>query len=221
MIKKIISASLIAATALTTCVVIADEEMPSSDGIYIQLDAGTSLGRAPNSDFGKNKVGSSGLYGGEIGYQFNEYLRMGLGVDYRNQYSFSVTDSVPPGTANTPWKVNSLAIMANFYYDITNNNGFIPYVVFGAGMAQNTVKDTIQTTSGGKSTLIPGKKTNDFAYKAGLGVRYEISKNILAGLQYQYIDLGKIKSGTDANNTTANTGKLRANEFLAVFTYKF
>ena len=222
---------MLSTTALMGANAFANETATSElTNFYVQLNGGASLGLAPKKDFGNKKAGTSGLYGIEAGYQFNENFRAGLGIDYRNKYSFTQTINHPAegedsaATENNSWKIKSLAVMANVYFDIMEANGFTPYVTLGAGIAKNTVNGSQNVITNGKNvgTSIPkGTKTN-FAYKAGLGTRYSFNQNVALDVRYQFADLGKIKSGTNNEDfSDAHNGKLRAHEFLAGISYNF
>lgn len=214
-LKNIIVAGMLSTTALVSFAASAEE----SNNIYVQLNAGGSFGLAPKGDFGTKKAGTSGLFGVESGYQFDDHLRAGVSLDYRNKYSFSWTvpeEGVNPADEHKV-KIKSLVAMVNLYYDITNVNGFTPYVTLGAGIARN--KTTQDVTTSNVTDSQSGTK-NNFAYKVGLGARYAINQNIDFDLRYQFVDLGKIKvKSTDELN--AANGKLRAHEFLVGVAYKF
>ena len=116
--------------------------------------------------------------------------------------------------------------MINLYYDITNLNGFTPYVTLGAGVARNQTSGTQDVTFSGTGQLvetheIPKGTKNNFAYKLGLGARYAVNQNIDFDLRYQFVDLGKLKTSTNDAFTNAYKGKLRAHELLLGVAYKF
>ena len=225
-LKNIIVAGMLSTTALMGANAFATEAAATSEltNFYVQLNGGASLGLAPKKDFGNKKAGTSGLYGFEAGYQFNEFFRAGLGVDYRNKYSFTQTGTDGNITASTNWKIKSLAVMANVYFDIMEVNGFTPYVTLGGGIAKNTVSGTQtipQPNQPDKSDSYPKATKTNFAYKAGLGTRYHFNQNIAIDVRYQFANLGKIKSGTSEDLPVAQNGKLRAHEFLAGISYRF
>lgn len=218
-LKNLIIASMLSTTAL---VATADDMLgsnPISD-FYVQLNGGAALGQVSNGDLGNKRAGTSGLFGGEIGYQFDEYFRAGVSVDSLTKFSFSENNVYQGFNYSTKWKFKSLVAMVNLYYNIIDAKGFTPYITIGAGIARNKLSGT--DTFADSSFNIPnGSKTN-FAFKAGLGTRYALSKNVSFDLRYQYSDLGKIKSAANsAGPGSAYTGKLRAHEFIAGVAYKF
>lgn len=197
---------------------------------YVQLNGGASLGLAPKGTIGSKKMGTSALYGAEVGYQIDENFRVGLGVDYRQKYSFSnISTSQQPVlgvptevTETAAFKVNSLVVMVNGYYDIIESNGFTPYVTLGAGIARNQLKTTVNTNVAGYTNMaVPSKNTTSFAYKLGLGTRYNLTQSVAFDVRYQFANLGKIKSGSNEILPTPLKGKLRAHEFVVGVAYKF
>jgi opacity protein-like surface antigen len=205
---------------------VAIAEDAAMNDYYVQLNAGASVSAKAGGDVGK-KMGTSGLYGLEAGTRLNENLRMGLSIDYRPSYlaktSSSELDSDTGDKYNTniEYKVKSLVAMANVYYDITEINGFTPYMNFGLGVAKNKLKYTsstvVQDTPGVTNESIKSNKTN-FAYKVGLGTRYSVSQAVDLDLRYQFADLGKFKVNSSEG---LKKGKLRAHEFLVGVAYKF
>jgi opacity protein-like surface antigen len=220
-LKKVILAGVLSATALVNVAIAEDAAM---NDYYVQLNAGASVSAKAGGDVSK-KMGTSGLYGLEAGTRLNENLRMGLSIDYRPSYlaktSSSKTEDGDKHNTNIEYKVKSLVAMANVYYDITEINGFTPYMNFGLGVAKNQLKYTsstvVQDISGVYNESIKSNKTN-FAYKVGLGTRYSVSQAVDLDLRYQFADLGKFKVNSSDG---LKKGKLRAHEFLVGVAYKF
>lgn len=198
---------------------------------YIQLNGGLARGLAPKQDMGDVKMGSSGIIGVEAGYKFNENLRASLSLDYLTNFSW--TENVPTSLdvlrQDHSYKNKSFVGMLNVYYDILDYNGLTPYITVGAGFARNkaTNNSTFYNTD---NTVLEtsnqnGKKTN-FAYKIGLGAKYNVSQDIAIDLRYQFVNLGKMH----LNSTTSVTykepipslsGKARAHQFLVGISYNF
>ncbi len=119
--------------------------------------------------------------------------------------------------------------MLNVYYDIVEANNFTPYLTLGAGISTNKTKSftNIKNSVGFSKTAYYANATqHSFAYKAGVGTKFLVSKNFDLDLRYQYSDLGKFKTGTllgdnNISNIAAKKGKLRAHEVLVGIAYKF
>ncbi|MDR3289891.1 MAG: porin family protein [Rickettsiales bacterium] len=80
-------------------------------------------------------------------------------------------------------KVNSNSYMGIVGYQFKNTTSFTPYFNLKAGASQ------LSRNFGGKTF----KKTN-FAYGIGAGINYEIDENFSIGLEYSYMDMGKINT---------------------------
>ncbi|WP_457592631.1 OmpA family protein [Hydrogenimonas sp.] len=75
---------------------------------------------------GKGLLDDGISYGVRFGYNFDEHKAVELSYDYL--YNFP-QESVP-GTPST----NAHQLMANFLYNVKDDRGFIPYMIFGLGV---------------------------------------------------------------------------------------
>lgn len=227
-LKTIILAGILSTTALTA---LATE---NTKDYYVQINAGASYGQKPKGDFSEGTLGSSPIYGFAIGYRIDNNFRTDFSVNYRsgyeNDYTTSEVDGDVHSTTTNNIKVKSLVYMANFYYDIDTMNGFTPYVFTGLGFANNSTNNYIQNVIINNETITTvysKKTTTDFAYKLGLGSKYEINKNFDLDLRYQYANLGKFKTGSSettdgvSENTKALKGNIKSHEILLGLAYKF
>ena len=192
----------------------------ADENFYVQLNGGAALGMAPKGDFGTKKAGTSGLVGIEAGYQFNEHFRAGVSLDYMTGFSFKDHEVEDGDSVTTKWKIKSLVAMVNGYFDIADVNGFAPYITLGLGVARNQASGIYSLDGTALSEKIPNDKKINFAYKAGFGTRYSISEDIAFDARYQFVNLGKIKSGSN-DNFNNHHGKLHAHQFLIGVAYKF
>ncbi len=205
------------------------EDLKLNDNYYVQLNAGISASTKGSGEINK-KMGKSGLYGLEAGMKLNEKFRLGLGFDYRTGYAVNTTKTYKVGrrlktdqTDDSEYKVSSLVVMANVYYDIAEIKNFTPYINLGLGLAKNKVKynSKIYTDSSYVENEYDSNKNtvNNFAYKLGFGTRYAVSKQVDFDLRYNFVNLGKIKVRTFENGVTKS--KLNTHEFSVGVAYKF
>lgn len=220
-LKTFILAGILSTTALTA---IATE---NTKDYYVQINAGASYGQKPKGDFSEGTLGSSPIYGFAVGYKFHENFRTDFSVDYRssfeNDYTTTEVDDGITYTTTNKIKVKSLVYMANFYYDMDTMSGFTPYVTTGLGVARNSTNNYIANTRGSDGTfdsnVYPKKTTTDFAWKIGLGSKYEINQDFDFDLRYQYADLGDFKTGNDGSESLK--GSIKSHEILVGLAYKF
>lgn len=201
-----------------------------NNNFYFQINGAIASGLPPKGDYGDNKSSKTMLIGAEAGYQFNQQLRLGLSLDYIPRMSFkentvTIYDEDLTAFDNYTYKIKSFASMLNVYYDIIEINKFIPYVTLGAGIARNKSSGHHQREfdDGEKedNKVIPNATQTNFAYKIGLGARYSINKTLAFDLRYQFVDLGKLKTGIDEDLVFIHYGKLKVNQFLLGIAYKF
>ena len=98
--------------------------------------------------------------------------------------------------AKVKLKEKKLGLMANAYYDFHNSSEFTPYVMAGVGLNRGTLEAKIDGYKAGTagsaiesaSATIKSKNLTSFAYQVGVGVGYEMAKDI-------YLDAGYKLSG--------------------------
>ncbi len=228
---------VILAAALTTAAFSAIAEEGVNKNFYVQFNSGYAHGISPNKDFPKGDMGDTSVFGLEAGYKVDEHFRTSVSFDYMPSFSNKETSTDGDIIKDGNIKVKSYVSMLNLYYDIIEYNKFTPYLTLGAGIARNRTGLYTENFSSNKTNLVEtvvyenATKTN-FAYKLGIGSKYEINNSFDLDLRYQFTDLGKFKTGTiekayengayvDSANSTAKSGKLRAHQILVGLAYKF
>jgi opacity protein-like surface antigen len=119
-------------------------------GFYLRGDAGWSFLQWGDDD-------NALTVGAGVGYQFNDYLRSDVRVDY----------SVAPGA-----DVDMTTLLGNVYVDIPTDSMFTPYVGAGAGY--------------GWASDDNGEDKNGFAYSLMAGVSVDLSESIDFDAGYRY-----------------------------------
>lgn len=224
--RKIILAAMLSVTALSG---VASAE---NENFFVQLNTGIAHGLSAHQNFHGGSMSNTGVYGVEAGAKINENFRTSLSFDYLPGFKTkSSTTPYTSGAVVTPSvKVKSYVTMLNIYWDLGNLNDFTPYLTTGLGYAKNkTGQLTGNITSGGTGTeTANGKATNNFAFKLGAGIKYDINNSFAVDLRYQCLYLGKFETANNvltnngkASNVAASKGYLRANEVLVGIAYKF
>ena len=215
----------------------AKAESDKDNKFFIEINGGYYNSYKPKGDFYQGTMGKNKIYAVEAGYKFNKNFRMSLGVDFienfRNRYSEEEVGVDIEGEDfivkhNNISKVSALPVMANFYYDIAQVNNFIPYLTIGAGINYSKTSFIKRSSSDYDDLEEYARGVNkDFSYKLGLGVQYLLSNNLSLDLRYQYVDLGKSKTGrsylTEGKlyKVAAKSGRLKYNQFILGFVFKF
>lgn len=245
-LRKLIKSSLTCATLMAAVVANAERDLnlPETFG-YVQLNGGPAFNLTGAGMFGNKNAETSGVYGIEAGYKFDDYTRASISLDYMPSNNFDSSanenDSGYSGstpyvvTSNNNFKVDSWILMFNGYYDIKNSSNLTPYFTLGAGVVRNKAKSTYTASTsvnGGafeSDSADLGEYTKDnFAYKIGAGARYAINKSFDLDLRYQFVDMGKVTTASGSYNASGTTisvpeqtVKLKSQQILLGVAYKF
>ena len=153
------------------------EPMPTPEqyqemGFYLRGDIGWSFLDWGDSD-------SAFTAGGGVGYQFNDYLRSDVRVDWSGDYDIG-------DDANA----SLTTVLGNVYFDWKNDSIFTPYIGAGAGY--------------GWIDADHGMGDDGFAYALMAGASVDLSESIAVDLGYRYRQL--MISGEDPSDHSALAG---------------
>jgi opacity protein-like surface antigen len=158
-----------------------------------------NVGVAQTSNFG-----SAGIYGGGIGYKFNNWLRADFTGQYRGASNFTgldvVTGTGPAagfvGTDSYTATKSELLFLANAYADLGTWWCITPFVGAGVGTARVSISnftDTGDFINGGQAHSFDyageGSKWN-FAWAVHAGLAYKVSPGLTLELAYSYVNMG-------------------------------
>ena len=177
-----------------------------------------------------NDLGSSDIIGIGVGKYFSESFRGEIGISKRVDFKYSTTLIKANGVAyDSPQKytadVESLAIFLNGYFDSQPisllQTSVTPYLGVGVGISRNKMGlvDLITTNNGAVFAKVSSNTETEFAFKFALGTLIELSDSVSMDINYQYVDLGDIKSGVDITNSSSdlkvpfNGPEITSNEF--------
>lgn len=170
------------------------------------------------------KGNTSAIFSGGIGYRFSPAFWADVTASGIPDLKFS-RGSTSAG-AFTPLtgmsaKIDSVAVLLNGYVDVARAfrlpvGPWQPYVVGSAGYARNHMDAMTGTVPGFGPVSFTGSTHEDFAWGIGAGVGFPIARNIVLDLQYEYLDLGEVRSGNSGTltiggiPTTAAAGPMKA-----------
>src|ERR1700722_7324563 len=185
-----------------------------------------------------SSFGSAGIYGGGVGYQFNNWFRADVTGEYRGKSNFTgldvVTGTSPGagfvGTDGYAATKSELLFLANAYVDLGTWWCVTPFIGAGVGTARVSVgnfTDTGDFINGGiqnHSFNYAGQASQwNFAWAVHAGLAYRVSPGLTVELAYSYVNLGngitgppssfdQVTNTTHApfsyNNITSNDVKL-------------
>lgn len=226
-------------TVLST-VFIADACWAANDS-YVSAQVGLSL-PTNKLDVGvdkdypyKGRIENSATYGVSVGRRIANDLFGELEYTYTPDASLSQThsfmDGTEPASIAALSEVQSQSVMANLKYHIkTDVLPFTPYLIGGAGVSYNKIKNVDSTTVMGPDTMtsiFQGKTTTSFAWQAGVGGLYALSDSFDLDFAVKYKDAGQVRSTVQnltngkLNDTTPVKGRLSALNFTIGLKYNF
>ena len=164
--------------------------------------------------------GSAGIYGGGVGYQFNNWLRADVTGQYRGKSNFTGLDVIAGtgpfagfvGTDNYTATKSELLFLANAYADLGTWWCITPFVGAGIGTARVSIAnftDTGDFINNGQNHSFnyagEGSKWN-FAWAVHAGLAYKVSPGLTLELAYSFVDLGSgITGPTSSFDQVTNT----------------
>ncbi len=164
---------------------------------------------------------SAGIYGGGIGYRFNNWFRADVTGEYRGKSNFTGLDVITGtgpftgfvGTDAYGATKSELLFLANAYVDLGTWYCITPFVGAGVGTARVSIAnftDTGDFINGGLqnhsfNSAGTGSEWN-FAWALHAGLAYKISPGLTLELAYSYVNLGNgITGATNSFDQVTNT----------------
>jgi opacity protein-like surface antigen len=172
----------------------------------------------------------SSMYSARVGYSFYPQMALEFSATHQPRYKLGYvlpkTNIVPKTPGIT--KVVSDIYMLNLVYELQPYNGFIPFVIGGAGIARVQVKPTRSFFMGREFFKIKTTNTNCLAWQIGLGLSKPITSrfSVDVSTKLQVAHSIKVKYDTlDLTTGQFNRAKpikktIGVAEFALGFTYK-
>ena len=115
--------------------------------------------------------------------------------------------------SNINLKEKKLGLMANAYYDFNNASEFTPYVMAGVGVNRGSLEAKVSGYKAGTtgdlktaSETIKSKNLTSLAYQVGVGVGYEVAKDISLDVGYKMSGMTGSYKFKKADLAAAGTG---------------
>jgi opacity protein-like surface antigen len=178
--------------------------------------------------------------GSALGFSVGKYLtdsfrleleaikRMGYEYDARftNACCTNLTDKA---------KIQTEALFINGFYDFQSftmsNTAITPYLGGGVGISRNKMGTIVEHVNGIPDGFTTASNTiNRFAYKLSAGTLVSLTDRLSLDVNYQYVNLGAFKGGTEvslrgvfAGNLQRgnNGGEIESQEIMFGLQYKF
>ena len=201
--KKILFITILSLASTLALADIGDNFFSIKLGSSNSKNAGTSSlitqvnksGTTTNNDLGRSNVLGIG-----VGKYFSDAFRGEIGISQRKGFKYHTT---VPALPENYYKadVESFAIFLNGYVDAQPmtflQNSVTTYVGAGIGISRNKMNPLSIYNDWALLGTASSNTETELALKFALGALINLSDNVSVDLNYQYVDLGDIKSGTN------------------------
>lgn len=200
--KKILFITILSLASTVAIADIGDNFFSIKLGSSNSKNAGTTSFTSQVNKSGttaNNDLGRSSVLGISVGKYFSERFRGEIGISQRKGFKYNVLIYNP--TENYKADVESFAVFLNGYVDAQPmtflQKSVTTYFGAGIGISRNKMKTVDLFRNGALFGTLSGNTETEFAFKFTLGTLINLSDNVSVDLNYQYVDLGDIKSGVD------------------------
>jgi len=198
-------------------------------GVTNQIDADGIPYTLQNED-----LGTGSAFGFSVGKYLTNSFRLELEAIKRTGYEFDASDTVVPALVDKA-KMQTEALFINGFYDFQpftmSNTSITPYLGGGVGISRNKMgTDVLHTNGIPTGVTIGGNTINQFAYKLSAGTLVSLTQQLSLDVNYQYVNLGAFKGGTEALVNGAfnsnfqrvtNGGEIKTQELMVGLQYTF
>jgi len=202
---------------LTVTVIANAQDQKYNRKLYIRADVGgfipvNKFKEEEDDHYITKKPKNGTVYNAGFGYIINSMWRGDLNFNYRNlRYKASEED----GTFNTmKQKINMHSLFLNGYFDLNFHKTFKPYLKAGMGYSRNNSSTALFYADGDLVEEFPGKKTNNFAWNIGAGIRIIFNDRFNLDFSYKYVDLGKVTTKSSDDGTIGRTFKVKFHDIM-------
>ena len=169
LLKKFLFGTVASAIAFSACISTAKAQETCSDRPYVAVRTGLAML--------KNHIDKNAWEGSAaVGMHLN---------DFRTELEYTYRNKIEGDYIGAKHKVDTMSMMINGYYDIDTGMALRPFVNLAIGASRLKIKDV----------GVSSKTDYKFSWGGGVGVGYDITKDITFDVGYRFQDLGKqIKS---------------------------
>ena len=181
-------------------------------------------------------LGTGSAFGFSLGKYLTDSFRLELEAIKRTGYEYDARITTVGLTSNTEEaKIQTEALFINGFYDFQpftmSNTAITPYLGGGVGISRNKMGTNMLHDNGLPSgTTFNGNTINQFAYKLSAGTLVSLTQQLSLDVNYQYVNLGAFKGGTERINNDGTTsrlqrglngGEIKTQELMVGLQYKF
>tara|TARA_B110000858_G_scaffold124833_1_gene142278 strand:- start:173 stop:883 length:711 start_codon:yes stop_codon:yes gene_type:complete len=235
MIKKLTLALLLTLPTMAFAVDLEGYYITPKGGISKTLDTGimTYITVDDTNPLNNEDLGTGSAFGFSAGKYITDNLRLELEVIKRASYELD-TSLVSNNATIMVGDIDSKSIFINGFYDFQpffmSNTAITPYLGGGLGISRNKMGALTETRAAdGNIVTLDSNTINQFAYKVSAGTLVNLTDNLSLDINYQYVNLGSIKSGVNALDAGVpetivkplNEGEIKTQELMVGLQYTF
>ena len=177
-------------------------------------------------------LGTGSAFGFSVGKYLTDSFRLELEAIKRTGYEYDARFLNFP-TFTEKAKIETHALFINGFYDFQpftmSNTAITPYLGGGVGISRNKMGTVVENNNGLPDGMtVDGNTINQFAYKFSAGTLVSLTEQLSLDVNYQYVNLGAFKGGTELSWNGAidlqrgiNGGDIKTQELMVGLQYKF
>ena len=226
--KKLLAALLLTLPTISVAVDLDGYYITAKGGVSKTSDTGTMSYGTQNTILNDDDLGTGSAFGISAGKYISDNFRLELEAIKRTGYEMDTTGDNNLYEAN----ISSKSIFINGFYDFQSfslgSTPITPYLGGGVGISKNKMGTTYENRP---SATLDGKTISQFAYKVAAGTMVSLTENVSLDINYQYVNLGNIKSGVGVYDEAGtffgnispaiNGGEIKTQELMVGLQYKF
>ena len=235
--KKLLAVLLLTLPSMAVAIDLEGYYITAKGGASKTFNTGETTFNAANGalrTFQNEDLGTGSAFGFSVGKYLTNSFRLELEAIKRAGYEYDASPLRFPQN-NFKAKIESHALFINGFYDFQpfsiRNTPIIPYLGGGVGISRNKIGTDVQYENGiPDGFTFDGNTINQFAYKLSAGTLVSLTEHLSLDVNYQYVNLGAFKGGTEAYGGGAfvvnidrgtNGGDIKTQEIMVGLQYTF
>ena len=238
--KKLLAALLLTLPSMAVAIDLEGYYLTAKGGASKTFNTGTTNFNDAGAliTFQNEDLGTGSAFGFSVGKYLTDSFRLELEAIKRTGYEYDARVSNAGFTSYTEEaKIQTEALFVNGFYDfqpfIMSNTAITPYLGGGVGISRNKMGTIHQYENGiSDDNFYNGDTINQFAYKLSAGTLVSLTEQLSLDMNYQYVNLGAFKGGTEAYNNGVrapgndlergiNGGNIKTQELMVGLQYTF
>ena len=238
MIRKLTLALLLTLPTIAVAIDLEGYYITAKGGVSKTLDTGATnyTNTTGTTRYLQNEdLGTGSAFGFSVGKYLTDNFRLELEAIKRTGYEKDADFQAFGNTLTAKAKMQTEALFINGFYDFQpfsiRNTAITPYLGGGIGISRNKMGTINGHTSGTyNNTDIDGNTINQFAYKLSAGTLFSLTEQLSLDVNYQYVNLGAYKGGTEVlvngafignQESGINGGEIKTQELMVGLQYTF